>query len=143
MNMNTSDAEQIASGLLAALVRTAGVRDFTAHMSLISRSVNVFGVPGFEVIGYEDWARQCQHEFEQGLLAEVRYEGVHVVSATAHNVLFKTVEIVRASDGSSQQHGVEILIRRETDDEWRIVQERILPEDEMAFDRGKAERFEQ
>lgn len=141
--MNTSDAEQLAQRLLAALVQTAKARDVAAHMGLISPAVNVFGVPGFEVIGYEDWARQCQHEFEQGLLAEVRYEGMRVVSATAHNILFKTVEIVRGSDGTTQRHGVEILIRKEADDVWRIAQERILPEEEMEFDRAKPGPFRQ
>ncbi len=57
-------------------------------MDLISPTVNVFGVPGFEVIGYDDWARQCEYEFEQGLLHSVSYEGLRVISMTPGNVLF-------------------------------------------------------
>ena len=49
-----------AKDMLEALARTANGHDFAAHMDLISPTVNVYGVPGFEVIGYDDWARQCR-----------------------------------------------------------------------------------
>lgn len=127
--------QDIAAEMLAALASTANAHDYPAHMALISPSVNVFGVPGFDVIGYDDWARQCKHEFEHGLLREVHYEGLRVVSATSDNVLFKTIETVEGTDGTVNRQGVEILIRRESDGAWRVVQERILAPDEMQFDR--------
>ena len=65
-----------AGDMLEALARTANECDYAAHMDLISPTVNVFGVSGFEVIGHDDWARQCEHEFEQGLLRSVSYEGL-------------------------------------------------------------------
>lgn len=129
---------QIAAQMLAALARTANAGDHAAHMALISKSVNVFGVPGFEVIGYEDWSRQCQHEFAQGLLAAVEYQGLQLVHATADHILFKTVETVRGSEGTTHRHGLEILIQREPDGVWRVTQERILGADEMEFDRSRS-----
>ncbi|MHB8414987.1 MAG: nuclear transport factor 2 family protein [Acidiferrobacteraceae bacterium] len=128
----------VAAEMLAALARTANARDYTAHMALVSPTVNVFGVPGFEVIGYDDWARQCKHEFEHGLLREVRYEGLHIVSATSNSVIFKTTETVEGADGTVNRHGIEILVRREGDGAWRVAQERILTPDEMDFDRRKS-----
>ena len=126
-----------AKDMLEALARTANGHDFAAHMDLISPTVNVYGVPGFEVIGYDDWARQCRHEFEQGLLKQVSYEGLRVVSMTPGNVLFKTIETVEGADGTINRHGVEILIRKESDGCWRVTQERILPPEEMEFDSHK------
>ncbi len=127
-----------AKDMLEALARTANAHAFAAHMDLISPAVNVYGVPGFEVIGYDDWARQCRHEFEQGLLKQVRYEGLHVVSMTPGNVLFKTIETVEGTDGSVNRHGLEILIRKEADGRWRVAQERILAAEEMEHDSRKA-----
>ena len=89
------------------------------------------------MIGYDDWARQCRHEFDQGLLKQVSYEGLRVVSMTPGNVLFKTTETVEGTDGTTNRHGVEILIRKEADGRWRVTQERILPADEMEFDSRK------
>lgn len=133
---------QIATHMLADLARTANARDHVAHMALISKSVNVFGVPGFEVIGYEDWSRQCEHEFAQGLLARVEYQGLDVISATTDHILFKTIETVLGSDGTTNRHGLEILIQREPDGAWRVSQERVLGADEMEFDRLKSGRSE-
>ncbi len=107
---------RIVQEWLAALARTANARDYPAHMDLISKEVKVYGVPGFEVIDYDDWARQCQHEFEAGLLKRVTYEGLKVRTMTPGSVMFKV---------------------KETDGKWRVVQERMLAADELEFDGGR------
>jgi len=124
--------------MLEALALTANAGAYTSHMDLISKEVSVYGVPGFEVIGYEDWARQCEHEFDAGLLKRVSYEGLRMVTVTPGNVLFKTTETVEGTDGTVNRQGLEILIRKEEDGKWRVLQERILAEDEMDFDSRKA-----
>lgn len=123
--------------MLESLALTANAGAYTSHMDLISKDVSVYGVPGFDVIGYDDWARQCQHEFDEGVLKRVSYEGLRVVTVTPGNVLFKTIETVEGTDGTVNCQGVEILIRKEADGKWRIVQERILAEDEIEFDSRK------
>jgi ketosteroid isomerase-like protein len=127
-----------AKDMLEALALTANAGAFISHMELISREVSVYGVPGFDVIGYEDWARQCQHEFDEGLLKRVSYEGLRMVTATPGNVLFKTTETVEGTDGTVNRQGLEVLIRKEADGKWRVLQERILAEDEMDFDSRKS-----
>lgn len=127
-----------AKDMLEALALTANAGAFISHMELISREVSVYGVPGFDVIGYEDWARQCQHEFDEGLLKRVSYEGLRIVTATPGNVLFKTAETVEGTDGTVNRQGLEVLIRKEADGKWRVLQERILAEDEMDFDSRKS-----
>ena len=126
-----------AKDMLAALATTANSGAYTEHMDLISKEVSVYGVPGFDVIGYDDWARQCKFEFDEGLLKQVSYEGLRVVTLTPGNVLFKTTETVEGTDGTVNRQGVEILIRKEADGKWRVVQERILAGDEMEFDSHK------
>lgn len=126
-----------AKDMLAALALTANTGAYGSHMDLISKEVSVYGVPGFDVIGYDDWARQCKHEFDEGLLKQVSYEGLRVVTLTPGNVLFKTTETVEGTDGTVNRQGVEILIRKEADGKWRVVQERILAEGEMEFDSHK------
>lgn len=130
--------DQPAEDMLEALALTANAGAYITHMDLISKEVSVYGVPGFDVIGYDDWARQCQHEFDEGLLKRVSYEGLRVVTVTPGNVLFKTTETVEGTDGSVNRQGVEILIRKEADGKWRVLQERILADDEMDYDSRKA-----
>ena len=125
---------KVARDWLDALARTANAKDFTAHMNLISKQVQVFGVPGFEVIGYDDWARQCEHEFAQGILAHVSYSGMKVQAMTPGRVMFKTLETLQTTDGESQTQGVEIVIVQENDGTWRVTQERVLSTEESTFD---------
>ena len=126
-----------AEDMLEALALTANEGAYTSHMDLISKEVSVYGVPGFDVIGYDDWARQCKHEFDEGLLKQVSYDGLRVVTLTPGNVLFKTTETVEGTDGTVNRQGVEILIRKEADGKWRVVQERVLADGEMEYDSHK------
>jgi len=128
---------KIAQDWLEALARTANAKDYAAHMDLISKEVKVYGVPGFEVIDYNDWAKQCKHEFEQGLLHRVSYEGFKVRTMTPANVMFKVKETLEASDGTLTSQGVEIVIRKEADGKWRVLQERVLTPEEFEFDHGR------
>lgn len=104
-------------------------------MDLISRKVQLFGVPGFDVIGYDDWYAQCQHEFSQGLIQKVSYQGLKMITPTDKRIMFKTIETVEATDGTCNIMGIEVILEKEEDDKWRISQERVLPDDELEHDK--------
>ena len=122
---------------LAAMAETANKHDFPSHMELISKDVSVYGVPGFEVITYDDWYKQCEYEFENKLLKKVSYEGLNILAQTPERVMFKSLETVEASDGSVNTSGVEFIIQKEADGQWRVSQERILPDDELESDKSR------
>lgn len=106
-------------------------------MNMISRKVQLFGVPGFEVINYDDWSRQCEHEFAEKVLQSVAFQGLDVVTLTPLKIMFKTFERVEAKDGAVNEAGVEMLIQKELDEVWRLVQQRVLPVEEVAFDQQR------
>ncbi len=120
---------------LAVMAETANNLDFEAHMNLISKTVSVYGVPDFEVVTYDDWHRQCKHEFENKVLKRVSYNGLNILEETPERVMFKSLETVEGTDGSLNTSGVEIIIQKEDDGQWRVVQERVLPEDELDSDK--------
>lgn len=122
---------------LAVMAETANKLDFDGHMNLISKEVSVYGVPGFEVITYEDWSNQCKHEFDNKLLKKISYEGLNILAQTPERIMFKSLETVEGSDGSVTTSGIEFIIQKEEDGQWRVGQERILPEDELDSDRRR------
>jgi ketosteroid isomerase-like protein len=126
-------SREIVLQWLDAVQRTARALDHEAHMDLVSRRVQVHGIPGFEVIGYEDWARQCEHEFKEGLLKSVGYEGLRMTVSTDTRIMFQTRERVEATDGTVVRHGLEVLLEKEADGKWRVVRERIMPDDEAVY----------
>lgn len=126
-----------AQSFLDLMATTANDLDLNEHMDLISKDVAVFGVPGFEVIGYQDWFNQCQHEFENKLLKKVSYQGLNVLAETPERIMFKSIETVEGSDGEKNSNGIEFIIQKEDDGQWRVSQERILPDDELESDQRR------
>lgn len=127
-------SETIAKQWLDDASTTASQKDHSAHMNLISKNVSLQGVPGFENIGYDDWAAQTQHEFSNNILKNVIYKGLKPLSSTGTHIMFKTFETVEATDGTINAQGIEILLEKEQDGQWRLVQERVLPEEEARHD---------
>lgn len=123
-------SEEVVQHWLHEISRTLAARDHAAHMQLISRDVTLLGVPGFENIGFDDWSKQCQYEFENALVKAVNYGKIKIRAATDERIMFMTYETVTASDGSVNAQGIECLLAKEDDGKWRLVQERILPADE-------------
>ncbi|MFV1984035.1 MAG: nuclear transport factor 2 family protein [Thiohalomonadales bacterium] len=130
----SENANQVAKNWMNKIVETAANRQFDEHMDLISKKVNITGIPDFENIGYEDWAKQCKHEFENNIIKSISYQGLKLQAHTESRVMFKTYEAVEANDGTVNAQGIEVLLEKEQDT-WRVVQERILPIDEVKHDR--------
>ena len=108
-------SEAIAKQWLQDVATTANHKDHAAHMALISKKFSPQGEPGFENIGYDDWANQCQHEFENNILMQVKYDGFKLISTTSSHIMFKTLEIIEANDGTSNAQGIEIFLEKEHD----------------------------
>ena len=123
-----------AQQFLDQMAETANNLDLDAHMNLASKEVSVFGVPGFDVIGYDDWFNQCRHEFENRLLKQVSYKGMNVLAETPEKIMFKSLETVEGEDGTVNTSGIEFIIQKEEDGVWRVSQERVLPDDELEND---------
>lgn len=127
----------VATTWLREFAASANAYDHARHMDMISPKVQLFGVPGFDVIGFEDWSRQCKEEFAERAVAEVRFEGLDVVAMTPLKIMFKTREFLTLADGSVIEHPVEMLIEKDADGNWRLTQERVLSEEEAAFDANR------
>lgn len=127
-------SEAIAQQWLQNVTNTAADKNHLAHMNLISKKVSLQGIPGYETIGYEDWAAQTKHEFENNILKSVSYKGFKLLKKTNTHIMFKTFETIQANDDTTNAQGIEILLEKEDDGQWRLVQERILPADEAIHD---------
>jgi len=127
-------SEKIAKQWLQDAATTATENNHESHMALISKKVSLQGVPGYDNIGYEDWSAQTKHEFDNNVLKSVHYKGFKLLNTTDSHTMFKTFETVEANDGTINAQGLEILLEKESDGVWRLVQERILPADETMHD---------
>ncbi len=130
MPTDTNAAVTIAQQWLDASARTATEKQFDAHFNLISRRVRVTGIPGIESVSYQDWARQSEKEFKDNVLKSVSYKGLKVVASNEKQIMFQTLETIVANDGLKKSQGIEVVLEKEEDGVWRVIQERVMPREE-------------
>ncbi len=117
---------EIVSDWLALRASTANDKNLSEHLNLISKNVRLLGVPDFDVIDYDNWARQCKADVASNALKDVAYEGADILSAAEKRIIFQTLETVRANDGTTLSNRLEIVIEKESDGQWRVIEERVL-----------------
>jgi len=128
--MIEEDAQQIAEQWLTHAAESAGQKDLKGHMGMISKRVSVQGVPGFDKIDYDIWYKQCRHQFEMAMIKSIAYKGFNLISAMETQIIFTVFETVMGADGTLNEQIVEKSLEKEDDDVWRLVQERVLIEND-------------
>lgn len=118
--------EELIHDWLNSFAATAEQANLGAHMAHISHQVEVLGVPGFEVVSYEDWHRQCREEFPQKLIRSVNYSNMKVRELGADFVVFVVHEEVVLNDGGNNPNTVEMRLQLEGD-RLLLRKLRILP----------------
>jgi hypothetical protein len=128
--MTEEQAQQVAEQWLNQSAETAAQKDLEAHMGMISKRISVLGVPGFDNIDYDTWYTQCRHQFENAMIKSIAYKGFNLVSSTESKVVFTVFERVVGTDDSLNEQVVEMSLEKEGDGAWRLVQERVLIEND-------------
>jgi len=128
--MNEEHAQQVAEQWLTHAAESAGQKDLEAHMGMISKRVSVQGVPGYDNIDYDTWYTQCRHQFENSMIKSIAYKGFNLISATPMQIMFTVYETVVGTDGTLNEQIVEMTLDKEDDDVWRLMNERVLIEND-------------
>ncbi len=123
-------AQQIAEQWLTHSAETAGKKNLEAHMGMISKRVSVQGVPGFDSIDYDIWYKQCRHQFENAMIKSIAYKGFNLISATENQITFTVYETVVGTDGTLNEQIIEMSLEKESDEQWRLLKERVLIEND-------------
>lgn len=128
--MTDEQAIKIAEQWLHEAATTAGQHNFEKHMAMISKKVQLLGVPGFESIHYDDWYAQCRHQFTNAMIDSIAYRGLNLLKATEMQIQYTVFERVVGTDGVLNEQVVEMMLEKEHDGIWRLLQERVLIENE-------------
>ncbi len=126
LDTNSPNVLEIIRDWMVACCTTINAYDHAAHMNLISKEVKVFGIEGFDEITYDDWFAQCEQEFKDQVIKDVSYDGLNVKKVDNNKILFSTIEIIETKDDTTIKHGIDILLFREADNQWRVIEERLL-----------------
>ncbi len=125
--MNPKD---IVDGWAMASCETLERLDVEAHMDLISKDVKVYGLADKEYVDYNFWREQVKEQFSQGMVKSVRYY-LHAVRADSDSlILFTAIEYLTDATGKEHESPLEVALAKEEDGVWRVIQEKVLTEDQ-------------
>lgn len=125
MHDNNTMPQHIAEDWLAALSASVENRDIDVHMALVSENVQVYGIPGIESLNYQQWKFRRHNEFCKNRLHGLRYKILCIKTDQTHRLGFEVEETMLATCGEAYIISKHILLEKEADDNWRVVEETI------------------
>jgi len=118
-------SQTIIGNWLEQLTRSVEKRDLDAHMRLVSERVQVYGLPGGQIINYNQWKKRRYTEFSQAQLLALGYRLLNIKAITSRRLAFHVEETMQACNGMCVFIDKDIILELETDDQWRVVEENI------------------
>lgn len=121
MNMT----KNIAEDWLNAISASVKSRDINDHMRLVSKSVRVYGIPSIESLNYQQWLYRRHNEFLHNRLLSLKYKIIRIKNDQQRRLGFEVEEQMMSTSGQVVIISKDILLEREEDDNWRVVEEKI------------------
>lgn len=121
----SGNAEQIVKQWLDDVSFSAATWNLDAHMQLVSRKVEVTGIPRIGRIDYDGWKQRRQNEFDKKLLRSLTYQVHKILSASDDHLRFAVEETMRGNNGKTLVIDKEVTLGKEDDGKWRVLQERV------------------
>jgi len=118
-------ATTIAEDWLRAISKSVKNQDIDEHMGLISKQVHVYGIPGVESLNYQQWLYRRHNEFLRKRLFSLEYRIIRIKNDQQRRLGFEVEEQMISTEGKAYIIRKDILLEREEDDNWRVVEEKI------------------
>lgn len=118
-------AEHTIQAWCMAMSSSIKERDLDTHMQLVSPHVQVYGIPGNGVINYKGWEARRKFEFENGELLLLNYQGIRLITFTPRRATFNTTETMIGKNGKMVLINKNIVLEKEQDGQWRVVEEKV------------------
>ena len=109
----------------ADMAKSIAEKDLPNHMDLISKKVEVFGNPSKEHINYTGWYKRRKNEFEKQNVVCISYNNTQIKTITLRRIIFNVNESIVGTDGRIIALNQDIVLEREDDDKWRLVEQNI------------------
>lgn len=94
-------------------------------MSLVSERVQVYGMPSKDAINFREWKHRRSNEFKKQEVLALNYGGIRVISSTVRRIRFQATEKLLGQDGKMVLLDKHIMLEKEDDQNWRVVEENI------------------
>ena len=118
-------SQELILNWLDELSESVKHHDLDAHMALVSKKVQVYGLPSKNIVNYQGWKKRRGNEFERNLLASLSFSNLNIKTITLRRFGFEVTETMLATNGKSLNIEKEMILELEDDEKWRVVEETI------------------
>jgi len=100
-------------------------QDLKRHMALVSKRVNVYGLPSKDSINHKQWQQRRRNEFNKQRLLGLQHGPVKVKTLGLLRIAFNVDQTLIAKEGFVYIINKDIMLEKEEDGIWRAVEETI------------------
>ncbi len=122
---NENTPQRIVETWTHQIAETIKRRDIDAHMQLVSSEVQVFGMPSKAVIYYDEWRERRKLELKTGELLSINYTIQKIITSMPRRITFSARENLLNNKRKVIILDKMIVLEKEQDDVWRVVEETI------------------
>ena len=124
VNQHVIDLQTIQAWCLE-MSQSIKQRDLGNHMQLVSKKVNVYGMPSKGVIDYKEWRSRRKFEFKNESMIALNYQDIKLIGSTAKRLRFTANETMLGKDGKMVILNTNFILELEDDIAWRLVEQNV------------------
>ncbi len=124
--ISTMDEQNVIEDWLNAFSSSIKAHDIGALSVLASPKLMVFGLPENKELNYRQWCSRWENELAQSRLHDVRHTGLRIKTIAQRRLAFATQQSILAHDRTVLLMDISLVLEREEDDQWRLVEQQIL-----------------
>ncbi|MFO7603248.1 MAG: hypothetical protein R6X06_05465 [Gammaproteobacteria bacterium] len=110
---------------LQNMQRSVQDQDLEQHMALVSKRVQIYGLPRKEVVDYPQWRQRRHNEFRTRRLVALQHAHVKIKTLGLVRIAFNVDQSLIAKDGVVYIINKDIMLEKEADGVWRVIEETI------------------
>jgi len=100
-------------------------QDIDTHMQLVSKRVQVYGMPTTKSINYRQWEARRKFEFDNNEILSLNFKDTHLISSTHKRIRFSTNQTMLGTDGKMVLLDKNITLELEENQMWRVIEEKV------------------
>src|SRR5574339_674678 len=111
-SLTEMESMNIAQQWLNSFSFSAATWNLHEHMELISRDMQVHGLPSGGVVDYAGFKKRRHNEFEKKLLLSITHKGLELLESQGDSITFAVKETLKSARGESFVLDKEIRLRQ-------------------------------
>ena len=107
------------------LQHSVQAQNLEQHMALVSKRVQVYGLPRKDLVDYQQWQQRRRNEFQTQSLIGLQHGPVRVKTLGLLRIAFNIDQTLITKEGLVYIINKDIMLEKEADGVWRVKEETI------------------